>query len=66
MTVLKADRTLHLCIDFWKLNAMTQFDAFPMPQVGELLESIGQAKFTLTFDLSTGYWQIPLQAEDQA
>lgn len=32
-----------------------------MPQIGELLERIGQAKFISTLGLSNGYWQIPVR-----
>uniref|UniRef100_A0A7M4F0X7 Integrase catalytic domain-containing protein n=1 Tax=Crocodylus porosus TaxID=8502 RepID=A0A7M4F0X7_CROPO len=65
VAVTKTDGSLRLCIDFRKVNALTQFDAFPMPQVNELVERIGQANFISTLDLAKGYWQIPLRKEDQ-
>ena len=60
VAVDKPDGSLRLCVDFRKLNAITQFDAFSMPQVNELVERIGQANFISTLDLAKGYWQIPL------
>lgn len=66
IAVPKPDRTWHLCVYFWKLNVISQFDAFPMPHISELLEKVGQAKFISTFDLIKGYRQVPLRREDQA
>ncbi|KAK7893383.1 hypothetical protein WMY93_022535 [Mugilogobius chulae] len=59
--VVKKDGSLRICIDFRKLNAMSEFDAYPMPRIDELLEKIGRAKFITTLDLCKGYWQVPLE-----
>uniref|UniRef100_K7EYA7 Gypsy retrotransposon integrase-like protein 1 n=1 Tax=Pelodiscus sinensis TaxID=13735 RepID=K7EYA7_PELSI len=58
--VPKADKTLRFCIDFRGVNAISRFDAYPMPRVEELLERIGEAQYLSTIDLTKGYWQIPL------
>lgn len=58
VTVSKPDGTIHLRIDFRKLNWITCFDAFPLPQVGNVLECIEKAKYILTLDLAKGYLQI--------
>ena len=39
---------------------MSQFDAYPMTRVDELLDQLGTARFFTTLDLTKGYWQIPL------
>ena len=31
--IKKKDDTICLCVDYRKLNAMTQVDAYPMPQI---------------------------------
>ncbi|XP_036001527.1 alpha-1,3-mannosyl-glycoprotein 2-beta-N-acetylglucosaminyltransferase b isoform X1 [Fundulus heteroclitus] len=59
--VCKKDGSLRICNDFRKLNAVSEFDAYPMPRVDELLERIGKAKFITTLDLCKGYWQVPLE-----
>ncbi len=59
--VPKKDGSLRVCIDFRKLNAQSQFDAYPMPRVDDLLERIGRAKYITTLDLCKGYWQVPLE-----
>ncbi len=58
--VPKKDGSLRICLDFRKLNVVSRFDAYPMPQIDELVEQIGQAKYITTLDLCKGYWQVPL------
>ncbi|KAK7939317.1 hypothetical protein WMY93_002643 [Mugilogobius chulae] len=57
--VLKKDGSLRICIDFRKINAVSEFDAYPMPRIDELLERIGRAQYITTLDLCKGYWQVP-------
>ncbi|XP_061110533.1 uncharacterized protein LOC133136803 [Conger conger] len=59
--VFKKDGSLRICIDFRKLNAISEFDAYPMPRIDDLLEKIGAAKYITTLDLCKGYWQVPLE-----
>lgn len=59
--VPKKDGSLWVCIDFHKLNSQSQFDAYPMPQIDDLLERIVKAKYITTLDLCKGYWQVPLE-----
>ncbi|XP_065416479.1 uncharacterized protein LOC135974099 [Chrysemys picta bellii] len=59
--VPKPDGTRRFCIDFRRVNAISHFDAYPMPRVDELLGRLGEAQYITTLDLSKGYWQIPLE-----
>ncbi|KAK7938780.1 hypothetical protein WMY93_002106 [Mugilogobius chulae] len=59
--VFKKDGSLRICIDFRKLNSVSEFDAYPMPRIDDLLEKIGAAKYITTLDLCKGYWQVPLE-----
>jgi hypothetical protein len=52
-------------LDFAWTNAKASFDAYPMPLVEEMFESIGAAKFITTLDLAKGYWQIPMEASSR-
>ncbi len=58
--VPKTDGSVRFCVDYRKVNAVSKFDAYPMPRVDELLDRLGAARFYLTLDLTKGYWQIPL------
>jgi transposase InsO family protein len=63
--VKKKDGSLRLCIDYRKLNAVTQEDRYPMPRVEELLEQLGKAKYISHIDLTKGYYQVPVSKPDQ-
>ncbi|KAK7910159.1 hypothetical protein WMY93_014843 [Mugilogobius chulae] len=59
--VFKKDGSLRICIDFRKLNSISEFDAYPMPRIDDLLDRIGSAAYITTLDLCKGYWQVPLE-----
>lgn len=48
------------CIDFQKVNAISQFDAYPIPRVDELFKRLGTANYISTLELTKRYWQMPL------
>ena len=54
--VTKKDGSLRLCVDFRRLNAVSEFDAYPMPRVEEVLDKLGSANFIPTLDMTKGYW----------
>ncbi|XP_075779243.1 uncharacterized protein LOC142827525 [Pelodiscus sinensis] len=64
--VPKPNGSVRFCIDFRKVNAISQFDAYPMPRVDVLLERLGRARYISTLDLTKGYWQIPLTPRTKA
>ena len=53
-------------MDYQKVNGVSQHDAYPMPRVDELIDRLGKAKFITTFDLTRGYWQVPVAEEARA
>ena len=61
--IKKKDDTIRLCVDYQKLNAKTQVDAYPMPQIDDILDQVGQARYITTLDLAKGYWQVPVAEE---
>ena len=61
----KKDGGIRFCVDYRKLNAVTQGDAYPMPRVDELLDQLGNSQYMTTLDLARGYWQVPVKQEDQ-
>lgn len=56
--IRKKDDTIRLCVDYRRLNAVTQMDAYPMPRMEDILDQVGQAKYITTLDLAKGYWQV--------
>lgn len=61
--VKKKDGQLRLVVDYRKLNERTIKDAYPLPQIDNLLDSMGGARFFSTLDAASGYWQIPMTQE---
>ena len=58
--VRKKDGSLRFCIDFRRLYALTVKDSHPLPRICETLESLAGAAHYSTFDLNSGFWQVPM------
>ena len=63
--VTKKDGNVRFCVDYRKLNQVAKFDAYPMPRIEELIDTIGPAGVITTLDLAKGYWQIPVDEESK-
>ena len=63
--VRKKDGSLHFCIDFRKLNSLTVKDSHPLPCICETLESLAGAAHYSTFDMNSGFWQVPMDEESK-
>ena len=61
--VRKKGGEIRICVDFRKLNARTLKDAYALPRIDEVLDSLSGASYFSALDLKSGFWQIPL-AED--
>jgi len=58
--VRKHDASLRLCVDFRQLNLRTVKDAYALPRIDELLESLGGNKFYSVLDMRKGYHQVEI------
>ena len=47
----KPGRGLWFCVDYWKLNLITQKDWYLIPLVDELMEQLGDAKMYTKLDI---------------
>ena len=45
-------------IDYRQLNAVTKADTYPLLQIDDLLDQLGESRLFSTLDLASGYWQI--------
>ena len=63
--VRKKDGSLCFCIDFRRLKALTVKDSHPLPHICETLESLAGAAHYSTFDLNSGFWQVPMDEESK-
>ena len=63
--VRKKNGLLHFCIDFRKLNSLTVKDSHLLPHICETLESLAGAAHYSTFDMNSGFWQVPMDEESK-
>ena len=59
--VWKIDEGLRFCINFQRLNAQTQKNTFPLPQIHNAIDALSGSKYYTTVDLLSGFWQIPME-----
>jgi len=52
-------------VDFRKLNDVTLGDSFPIPVISDVLNSLGNSRYFSSIDCASGFYQIPLRAEDR-
>lgn len=62
--VKKKDGSPRMCIDYRPLNEVTVRDAYPMPRIDEILDSLVNARVFSTLDATSGYHQIAVAPED--
>ena len=63
--VRKKEGSLCFCIDFRKLNSLTVKDSHPLPHICETLESLDGVAHYSTFDMNSGFWQVPMDEESK-
>ncbi|TPX30088.1 hypothetical protein SeMB42_g07980, partial [Synchytrium endobioticum] len=56
---------LRFCVDYRQLNKITKKDVYPLPRIDDALDALVGASFYSTFDLRSGYWQIPVAEADK-
>ena len=64
--VRNKDGRLRFCIDLRKLNNRMVKDAYSLPRIESILDSLGGAQIFSTLDLKAGYWQVEMAEECKA
>jgi hypothetical protein len=59
-----SNKRWRLVIDFRKLNEKTVGDAYPLPNISDILDQLGKARYFSCFNLASGFHQIPMDPQD--
>ena len=58
-------RKWRICVDFRKLNEITIGDSYPLPNIQDILDKLGRARYFTALDCASGYLQVPIAEEDR-
>jgi len=61
--VLKPDKSIRMACDYRYLNSYTIGDAFPMPNLSDVIYRVGRARYTTVCDAKSGYYQLLVKPE---
>lgn len=53
-----------IVIDFRKLNEKTIDDKYPIPNISDVLDKLGNCQYFTTLDLASGFYQVEMSPED--
>ena len=63
--VRKRNGKIRPCVDYRRLNEVARKDALPLPRTQDCLDAVAGATLFSTFDLTSGYHQIPIKESDK-
>ena len=64
--VKKKDGSTQSCVDYRRLNNLTQKDSYPLPRIDDTVESLAGAQWFSTLDLKSGYWLVQLSNDTRS
>jgi hypothetical protein len=64
VSVIKKNGKVRPCVDYRCIHVVTIKDAFPLPRIQDCLDTVAGAILFSTFDLTSGYHQIPVRSVD--
>lgn len=53
-----------IVIDYRKLNEKTIDDKYPIPNIADVLDKLGNCQYFTTLDLASGFYQVEMSSED--
>lgn len=64
--VPKKDGSFRFCVNYQKVNKITETMHFPLPLISEILRRLGRSCFFKLLDLKNGFWQIKVHPDSIA
>ena len=61
--VRKKDGEIRFCVDYRKVNDVTEKDVYPLPRIDVVLDQLNGARYFVKLDLYKWYWQVPVREE---
>ena len=61
--VRKKDGEIRFCVDYRKVNDVTEKDVYPLPRIDDVLDQLNGARYFVKLDLYKWYWQVPVREE---
>ena len=58
------EKKCRIVVDYRQLNNVTVGDAYPIPNISDILDQLGHSKYFTTLDLASGFHQIEMSPED--
>nr|XP_027235998.1 uncharacterized protein LOC113827302 [Penaeus vannamei] len=63
--VKKRDGTRRFCVDYRALNRVTTPNAYPLPRIDEMLDSLTERTWFTVLDSRSAYWAISVHPDDR-
>lgn len=60
-SVAKPNGKIRICLDSRPLNNVTTKNSYPLPFITRILRNLKASKYFTTLDLSSAFWQVPLE-----
>lgn len=61
--VKKKNGKWRFCVDYRKVNQLTEGDAYPLPRIDDSLDALGGNNYYSTVDMTSSYWQVELDPD---
>ena len=61
----KEKNDVRICLDFRQLNLVTERQAFPMPNMIEMMDRLYGARYFTSIDLGNAYYQVELEEDSK-
>jgi Reverse transcriptase (RNA-dependent DNA polymerase) len=63
--VKKPNSSLQFCVDYCKLNSLTQNDPYPIPRINKLISRVSKAKIFTKLDIRQAFYRIRINLDSK-